>query len=287
MSNLYTTLTHVKEHVTGTLNGLPPVMMDLSTVPAKWRARIDPMQVLGLGGLIEDEQLGLRCPIVGCTEWRHTLARHLQSAHGMTADDLKDALSLPRSIGLTSSASHERFQARAVPSTAYSSEHKRKRKHSRGGKKNRGRKIAMGVRNARQRCLAQLDDRIRRLAAEIGHSPTQREAIVGMGHATFRAIVRAFGSWNQALISCELPIRKRVAHTLTRAIVIEAWANFYRENHRYPSLSEAASGLASPIVPSATATMRVMKVKHWASVARGVARNGEKRERKLKLVKVA
>jgi hypothetical protein len=271
MPSLYTTLTHLKERVSGTLDGVRPVMMDLSSVPSKWRHRIDPHQVLGLGGLIEDEEQGLRCPIVGCSAWRHSLARHLETAHGISADELKEALALPRSVGLVSSMSQARLSARAVPSTAYRVGKKRKGQATkRGGRKNRGRRLAMGIRNARQTCAAQLQDRIKRIAKDNGHTPTAREAIMAMGYATFRAAIRVFGSWNQALLSVELPVRRRVAHRLTRQIIVATWAAFHRENNRFPTLREASSGIGSPIVPSATATLRVLRMKHWSSVVRAM-----------------
>jgi hypothetical protein len=260
MPTLYTSIAHTKLALHN--GGAPPPMVRL---PEAWRDRIDPDAIIGMGGLREDRERGLKCPIRGCGVWRHTLAKHLRTAHGITPDELRAALGLPKSIGFASQRVHDKASQSQVRKAAHpNSITALERARGVGGRKNKGRKLAVGIRNLRGNCQAQLGEKIIAIAAEAGRPPSKQEAIRIMGHGFMRAIERTFGTWNQAKQSVGLPIRFRLRHRVSRELVISTWTAFYAAHGRFPSQNESRYGTQVPLVPSPNAVRRALGVQKWA-----------------------
>lgn len=259
MPALYTSIAHTKLALHN--GGAPPPMVRL---PVEWRDRIDPAAILGLGGLREDRDKGLKCPMKGCDVWRHTLSRHLKAAHGITPGELRAALGLPKSIGLASQRAHDnasRWQSARVPNAKSIAALEAAR--GKGGKKNKGRRMAVGIRNLRGTCQAQLGEKLQALAAEAGRSPTRQEAINMMGHGFLRAVERTYGTWNAAKRSIGLPQQLRFAHKVTPEMVVSSWGAFHVKHGRFPSQAESDNGTQAPVTPSPNAVRRALGVRTW------------------------
>jgi hypothetical protein len=249
----------------------------MMAIPKHFRDKIDPEYALGLGGLKEDAARGLQCPIKGCGVYRHSLARHLRAAHEIEPEAFRDALSLPRSTGLLSTVARERISAaqreiasrrKRTPGAAHASATLKRK----WGKMRKNMGLAVGVRNLRGSCAAQLGEKLKALASEAGKLDLTRQDMIDMGEqALLRRLERVYGTFNKAKAAVSLPVRFRVARRLTREIVEQQWRAFRAAHGRFPSASEAQNGRMSPMIPSYTATARLYHGKPWWLIVREIA----------------
>jgi hypothetical protein len=282
MTQLYTSIADVKLAMA---NGEPSVFVPIT---GEWRRRLDPNYLMGQGALIEDEVKGLKCPFRGCDKWCQSLGNHTHESHDTSADELKEALGLPRSMAMLSTLARERrSQAQQAivdrgRSGIYQSIRVRKRAHEskeeRKKYRPRTKGLSVAARNWRMTCRAQLQKKLLTVATEHwAVELTQQNAIELLGHATFKKIIRTFGSWNRAKLDAKLGVNHRFAFRLSLTEAVEALAKFRQRHHRWPSSREAQTGNYAPVIPSYNPILRVTGKRTWADALKVVERESRRR----------
>lgn len=259
MSELYTSLKHAKMAMNG--GHLPP-MTPLGETAKRF---IAPEQVLGMGGLIEDKQKGLRCPVRGCTSYRHRLATHLNQWHGGLggAAAVRAALDIPPGVSLCSTAMRQKNKAAAR--AAYE-------QRLRSGlpkpqpprPANAGRPFTMHTRNFRNTCEAQIFNRLLDLAhRNHGTTPTLRQATLAYSRGFVSSIMKLYGSWNGALAHFNFATRKPYGQRTPEADIYAAFEPYARRHGRLPTHHEATDPARTPLVPVPETVCNALGVKSW------------------------
>jgi hypothetical protein len=148
----------------------PQVRINGKVFLYKQKAPFVPSGVSIQGALEYDEEEDkVRCH--ECGEWFEWMGPHVWFKHGMTARQYKIA----HGLNLTSALINERGRiARALGQASRGGEQLRGKSPRSGGRYTR-RACNFESRNARGRCAAQLLDRIKHIALQLGRSPSQRD----------------------------------------------------------------------------------------------------------------
>lgn len=270
---LYTSLVRLKQAMNG--GTLPPMTpftaLALEVVDPTFLRRVG-----GMGGLDEDEALGLRCPIKGCGVWRHALYTHIRFAHPeIGCDGLRRALSIPLTATLVSSKLRPAIAARGrLPRASLDTLKEmaacgRVRAHAR---RRRG-TTTIGERNLRNSCPAQLSHRIIDLHNRLGRSPTSNEFASEYGFG-LRDLVRVtFGSWENALALVGLDAVRRKARPFrsSQLDVLPALSAWYHEHGTLPSRAAVESGRQTPVLPCRKTIQRALNARSWAEAMQRAA----------------
>lgn len=277
--DLYTSLTRLKQAMN---NGQLPPMTPLTEQAKKV---IDPELTIagGAGGIVADEERGLRCPIRGCGAWKHDLGRHVAMAHptiGVAA--FREAMSIPKSAPLMSETFRERKRRlmRGRLNDALKQQQRRGRKERRGvvarRAKGKGATAAtMGSRNLRDRCIAQLSHKLIDLANTLGRSPSSTEARNVLGQTLVYHIIQTFGTWNAAKAHCGLEAfaprnTARTKENRERALdTLGAWVA--EHDGELPSYHDAMYGNATPLLLAPSIYYAVFGSQDWDECMRRAA----------------
>lgn len=300
-TDVFTTLTMAKMELNG---GVIPAMTPLTDRAKKI---CDPEFTPGMGALEADpETTKLRCPIKGCGEYRHQLAKHLNSTHRDVGgrDRVVRVLQLPPDAALVSPEVQARLKenGRTVrrggtcPATtnegrrcngyAYSdstdgycymhwlnAEPGRRKNHQRAAAgKQGGRAQLTGVRNFHNTCRAQIAQRILSVRDRVGRVPSMSEArhydppLVGAIHRLY-----GWSGWNAALADCDLQTGTRTGGRYDKDGVLAMIAGFHDRHGRLPRRDEADAPTVPPM-PSAEAIFNALGVDGWTKAMRVSAR---------------
>lgn len=281
MSELYTSLTRLKMAMNG---GELPQMTD---IPLSVQDVIDPALTIGLGALVEDATLGLRCPVRGCGIYRHALARHVTAKHPEIggAVGLKDLLEIPHSAPLASStyrAQKREELARRGPEVF---EIMRRARESRPGAahersvRDRAKETTRlvykmaGVRNLANRCEAQMRHTLIDLQNKLGRSPALSEARAMLGEGFCGQVISVYGSWNAAKARFGLDQYKR-GHSrreVPREAVLEGLRAYYDRHGTLPNVNQAQRPNRTPMIPSRPTILKAMGTELWPEAMRRAA----------------
>lgn len=272
MTQLYTSIAHTKIAMQN--GGAPPPITQFAP---EWRARFDMDSVLGLGALIEDRELGLKCPFKDCPAYCHSLSPHVRAFHGVSAEELKKALGLPPSMSLLSKKAREKMsmiqqrlfrEGRSGIVKAIAKGRELRKRYAKRPEAKRWRPktkgLSVAARNWRGSCNAQLGEKLKNAVDESGVSNmTQATAIEVLGYSLFKKVIRTYGTWNTAKAVHGLPVRFRMARRLEMKQVVDSFSAFEKKYGRFPSSGEAQRGHYAPLIPSYNPVMRVTKAKTW------------------------
>lgn len=281
MSELYTSLTRLKMAMNG---GELPAM---TAIPLTAQTVIDPKFTIGLGALVEDEVLGLRCPVRGCGIYRHALTRHVDAAHPEIggSEGLKLLLEIPRTFRLASSAYRANLRETIARRGSAALEQLARARLARPGAtqerfvRDRAnithRKLykLAGMRNLTNRCEAQMRHALIDLQNKIGRSPTRHEADSMIGQGFVGQVIQIYGSWNAAKARFGLEQYKR-GHSkkeITREAVLEALRAYYEKNGTLPNVNQAQRPNRTPLIPSRPTILKAMGTELWPEAMRRVA----------------
>lgn len=274
---LYTSLVRLKQELNG--GELPP----MTPVPEDVQHIISPSFTIGLGGLMEDEGRGLRCPVRGCGKWFHSLTPHLNTAHARIggAESVRRALSIPYSAGLVSQKRRESMadimrttHRRGRIDTAAAAENL-KRHHARPGASRNARRVAAeSIRtvnswNLKDMCVAQVNKKLLGLSQQLRRTPTNHEAAEIISPGFVWRVMEVYGSWNNALLHLNLKLNKRRYHSSDE--VLEALRAYHDMNGTLPSAKEADRATRTPIIPSKDTILRSFKAATWPEAMRRAA----------------
>lgn len=269
---LYTSLVRLKQEMN---NGVLPPM---TPVPLASLALIDPALTIGQGGLFEDAEKGLRCPVRGCGKFSHFLATHLNKSHAGIggASAVRAALDIPPRVSLVSArarASREPVASRPKEVSVANL----RRCRGTGPAVSRTRN-SVAYKNLIDRCLAQLSQKILSLADELGRAPTEGEFKQRHGEGAFHAVKNAFGSWSSAKAQFDLQVYdgRKIGNDkrrIPRAAVLEALSAWHEAHGDLPLITDAANrdGRQAPYVPSVNVVLRAFDTSSWPEAMRRAA----------------
>lgn len=285
---LYTSLVRLKQQMNnGQLPPMTPLTADALLI-------VDPLLTInenGMGGLLEDAKLGLRCPVRGCGKWFHLLSKHVNKSHADIggARGLRDVLSIPRNAPLasrsfvehcvrTNAASRAAGKLALVPprpiSLLSTEDRLRHNTHAaKGGSRQRG---LIGLANLKNACRAQLSQRLLDLAQNLGRSPTQSEFESKYGKALSARVGRTFGSFNnaKALLGLEIYARNRTPRfkvEARREAVLESLSAWYEKYHTLPSIRQARNRNRAPLIVDDYNIRVAMGTLQWSEAMRRAA----------------
>lgn len=258
---LYTSLVRLKQGLNGGI--LPP----MTPIPDQAKHLIDPAFTVGLGGLEEDAENGLRCPVRGCGVYRHNLGVHIAGSHRSVGGVLavKRALSIPKSAAFISQKLRDNTnRVTPRPNGGRLTSRRVKEMAAKGLMRRRPRsRMTVGAKNLRDRCVAQLTHRMLDLNNSLGRSPTAAEARSRWGGAIVTDIIRTFGSWANAKAQCGLGVYRRNFRRLDTAGALAALEAYYNEHGTLPNVDTAYRNPSTPLLPAPTAIMRALKTDSW------------------------
>lgn len=280
MAELYTSLTQLKMAMNG---GQMPPMTPLTEEAKKL---IDPEFTIGMGALMEDAQLGLRCPIRGCGQWTHGLSNHLYNQHRSVggAAALKRALSIPPGVALTSSVLKQKLQRKARWQYAHGTSKPdmraltiaAKKSHDRSGAvARREATLSVNGRNLRDRCEAQLRAKFQEFYQDFGRAPTRDEMKSRHTPGLVTFIERVYGTYNNAIGQFGLPSRKKGERPRPQGVprenVLAALRAWYDEHGCLPESVDAARRDRTPLIHGVKATTRTFGASSWPEAMRRAA----------------
>jgi hypothetical protein len=271
MADLYTTLHHAKLAL---LRGRP-----YSMTPANPEAErfLDPEFCvktqdgkIGAGGLIHDANRGLRCPVLGCGEYKHVLSRHLTERHadiGGTAT-IRRLLDIPKTAPLISEANRGmRRSTNAQRGKGLSPEHAMRLRAGRGSANTPEHKRAIsegrkstGVRNLKRRCPKQIVDRIHDLYQHLRRTPTAEEA-QSLDSGLRSAAISVYGTWNNALGHAKLPVNKTI-NCITLEDILAGLYAWYADHGDLPRQADM-TGFRLPRIHGTHVTLRAFGTSSW------------------------
>lgn len=259
---LYTTLVRAKQAIS--LGHLPP-MMEL-TPEAK--AVFDPRFVPGLGGLEEDEEKGLRCPVRGCGNYYQHLGTHLK-VHGITARQFRKLLSIANNVPLATGTICRVHRAAAPKrGTTWKRALRNARRSPRSETKAAYRSV--GFLNLRDKCNAQVAHKLLDLEHKLGRVPNAAEAMKAYGAGFVDACERLYGSWANAQTAV---LEKRSASNKFRPTfehkedVIAAMKVFLDAHGRLPTAVERG---VLPFTPAVPTVEKIFKCR-WSAAIESIA----------------
>lgn len=290
MSELYTSIRHFKAALNG---GEVPPMTPLTEAAAKV---IDPKLCLGMGGLIEDENKGLLCPVRGCGEYTHHLGTHLTKKHAGIGGHIgfRAALGIPRAATLESGrarvarskAAKVRMQrdngararrALAKGAEARCTDHARQKAVERYAET----RISPMYDNIVGDCESQTIRKLELLTEKLGHEPSEREFLAEYGTGIRKRYRRIFGSWNTLKARCGHRLANR---KWTEDEVVESYHDYHKAHGEFPSAGVAWSGGRMPLTPSGPVVLEVLGVKKYEAALDHIAwRLGLDADRKLRI----
>lgn len=268
MSDLYTSLTHLKMAIRGEVPPITPL-----TESAKKIVREE--FTLGMGALYEDEQHGLMCPV--CGKYFHELSLHISKAHG----DVSDSHAVKRALGIGRQTRLVSQKASAKRKGKRYDEAKRRRQLDSVRPKIDYEKAArsrdfdaqaqnVNNRNLRDRCEAQLRFKFCSLADRIGRTPTYTEfcdAFKGTGLQ--RYVIKLYGTWNNAKAQFGLPATPRERYTVSD--VLDSLRAWHTVHGALPSRNEAKDPDRAPLICSSEAIKRALKADTWEDAMKRAA----------------
>jgi hypothetical protein len=261
---LYTSLTRLKMALNGGV--LPP----MTALTERARALLDPAFTPGMGALEEHAEKGLRCPVRGCGQYFHQLSTHISGAHRNTISvhELRDALGIPQADGLVSTKL--RLRLSSANGRAGGAAHLRNSQHP---MTRPGRKEAYSVarRNLRDRCDAQIADKIRGLALELGRSPTAKEVRTRFSPGLMQYIYTIYGSFNALKGYLGLTQWSAKRRSLAVDDLIASFGHYVAVHGDLPTAHEANNPTRTPLIPTYGTVKRALGVKTWAAAMEQLA----------------
>lgn len=266
-AKLYTSLERAKMELAG---GQLPVM---TQIPKNIQHIIDPEFTIGLGALMEDDTLGLRCPFRGCGEWFQNLSAHISWMHsdvGNTAE-FRKLMGIPKTAPLCSLALRIR-RSITMSDRIRSGEFVPHGGH--GRPKGEGNIGNAGSRNFRNNCQAQIAQRILTLADKLGRSPSKSEA-EKLDPNLVSAVSRIYGTWNAAKSALELKAFSHHRAPIIKEHVLEQLRAYFQSHGRLPFITEVGEK-SIPLVPGRHTILRAFNADNYpdamnrASIALGV-----------------
>lgn len=228
---------------------------------------VDPAFSNGGGSLVEDAKLGLQCPLRHCGTWHHQLGRHIGKSHPeIGVAKFRKALGIPETASLISHALAAKWTnqpgRRKIPQPSTV-------QRQQAAETVRVTLASLGAANLKDRCPAQLAERLQKLAAQVGHSPTFKEGAVAWGAALMSWIVRHHKSWNAFKTEAGAAIQKRGGQVkVTLDTVLDVLARFAQANGDLPTYDQAAA--ANQTAPETI--LRVLGQTEWPVAMRNAAR---------------
>lgn len=280
--DLYTSLTRLKMAMNG--GELPP----MTPLPESALVAIDPAFTIGgngLGGLVEDEAKGLRCPVRGCGRWYHQITHHLDRSHAEEggAARVRELLEIPASASLISTRLREKFVANnerrdsaaalATWRTLHPGETARMARASRAvrvaGVRHTSRTV--GFKNLLDSCPQQLAHKLIDLHKKLGRSPCADEGRAEYGPGFVSAVQRVYGSWNNAKAQVGLERWKTSKQRWSQAAVLEALNAWYEVHGSLPSSLAIRRRRSTPVMPSKSAILSRFNTSSWPEAMRRAA----------------
>lgn len=273
MSELYTTLTRIKEELIG--GNVPP----MTPLTGRSAQVCRPEFTIGMGALIEDIHKGQQCPI--CGHWSHKLHIHLNATHKNVggARGVKSMLSLPVNAPLVSAFERARqaevmrknvADGKMAPPVSKNDAHIRLVNHNR----KRSRRTCVGTRNLKRNCERQIIVRLLAVRDIVRRSPSRAECD-RYDPPLSSAAIRYFGTFNAAKAAAELKTFATSGVGVSRnkyAIdeVMEMFAAFFDAHGRLPTLAEGRSPTI-PALPSRPTIYKHFGVRDWHKAMQKVA----------------
>lgn len=273
--DLYTTLEHLKRSMNG--GALPP----MTPLSEKAKQIIDPSLTIdgdGAGGLVEDAERGLLCPIRGCGEYHHKLGLHIAFRHrSISSSAFREAMGIPETIGLISKRERELHRTTSMAGVVQGKgSHLETAGNNPAAQTPRARELNLAsrkrsvnstmARNLRGHCIAQLKHLMIDLANSVGRSPSVKDARAVWGGKHYDAILKTFGSWNNAKAQCGLDVlvgNKKPGPRTTKEEVIDALEAWFLVHGDLPSAVDAKSADRAPAIHAYETILNVMEAAVW------------------------
>lgn len=287
MADLYTSLSRLKQSLND--GQLPP----MTPLPKHIKKHIDPALTIagnGWGGVVEDEEKGLLCPVRGCGEWHVDLTAHTNAAHKEIggAEGFKALMSIPTSTPLIAQSAMVRREVRreerqdaamfrALPRVATPVVRRRRPKAAIRKQAATLRTVTdtVGYRNLRNECPRQIRDRILALYQEIGRTPSLKEFGQAHGKDCEKMILRVYGTWDNAIFQAGLPesfwARRKGIDYEHYQFIVDVLAVWYRRHGELPSEEDARRSDRLPLLPPYKAMEKRFHYRSWDASMKIVA----------------
>lgn len=263
---LYTSLTRLKQSLNG--GELPP----MTPLTEEAKKLIDPAFVEGMGGLIEDEKKGLRCPVRGCGKWTHSLSMHWRRRHFLTIGPvgvLRDILEIP-GVPLLSRHARARYKAASInrrpPRPCKANSHSVSAVKKRGAARVANAR-SMNHRNGRKVCDKQMAERYMAVRGKVGREPTRTDADIHDPGLSWAAL-EYYGGWNAFRSTISDRISKR-GYTVDDILV--SMRSYWDCHGRLPELPQVRDPDRRPLIPSAGAILKTLEMTSWPKAMSHVA----------------
>lgn len=199
-----------------------------------------------MGALVYDKNEEFtQCHV--CGYFFRWLPFHVKRAHGISSKDYRDAFRLSRRTSLLATNTRTAvIQASTFTNWTQErwNEHKAmlaRTRQERCERLTRSNKAGLSqqpksleAKNVEGRCPAQLLDKIKTLAEEIGRTPKRREFAKKYGSGYEQSVKHTFGSWNEAVRILGFEPNKPGKMTYTHESLLRILWNFYMTYDREP-----------------------------------------------------
>lgn len=218
----------------------------------------------GYHGCLLSTQDGTKVQCAICGGLYSELSKHLTAKHKMTSREYKEKFGLAYQTSLISEDIREK---RKQVTLRWIKEMEKKHgmswreiliKNSKKGNENRGKgrfqpKIQLETKNKRGTCPDQLLDRVKKMAEELGHTPSKKEFIDATGTQRYvHLIYTTFGSWTKALEMLGMQPKDNKGNKSERGLgrneytdeyLLEMLDTFYKTNNKIPTETDCRRGL--------------------------------------------
>lgn len=185
----------------------------------------------------------VQCHICGNT-FEH-LGAHVMGGHKMKALEYKETFGLSTQTGLLSKGLRLKYQQ------AFQRNIKAKRQMAETAKAWKrgdyprpaphGQKLSLEAQNKVGSCKLQVTAKIKRLARKLGYTPSPREYRDEYNgtRAGYSSVIRHFGTWEDAMIACELrPRNEQIAEQYKPQSLKKSLKDFYTKHGRVPTSAD-------------------------------------------------
>lgn len=264
MADLYTSLVRAKQELNG---GVLPAM---TPIPEKLHAIIDPAFTIGMGALMEDPEKGLRCPVRGCGKWKRNLTTHANALHADIggAAGIKKALSIPHNAAMVSSGFRESLSVHARrlrATTAFGSAPPSRARLLHAQRTCNRNRSTVGMRNLRNRCEAQMVQRMLAVRDRIGRTPSSTE-VAAFDKDLYQAARYVYGSWAGAMAAFGLKAvpNGRPPWADGKDRVLESLRCWYDEHGALPTSKSSRYQTQTPLLPSTGTILKYLSTESWS-----------------------
>jgi hypothetical protein len=221
--------------------------------------------------LMSPDKTKIQCHL--CGRMFKGLAGHLTACHDMDTHKYKEITKLQTSTALVGEATREKLiknylKVEHIVSPKRNGNRKKQWKNvTKANTARKGTKMRLELKNKRGSCPDQLLDKIKKVAEELGHTPSVKEFRRINGTRFVGTIYETFGSWPNALKMLGMKSKKEIRKEKYSPKMLKKYmVDFYKKHKRPPLNSDLERGL----LPSPGVYRRVWGTLSAARQAAGI-----------------